>query len=549
MSAMSTFTVNWNKTPYSIPFSPTAGVPALRQSIQDATGVPIARQKIMPKTKKTWKGILKDDFDLSALPPPPLECLLMGSAETCLVSTVQTIFIEDLKEDEKAAAGAELPAGLVNLGNTCYMNSTLQCLRYSTEWREGLAQSSTQNQFNRSLTSTFAQSDASINAIPPVNFWSTLKSTYPQFGEQGRQGGFAQQDAQEFLVSLFQSTNQVTDDAAMTRAFGKMPSVSEMNGAVGLTDAMFGMKLRTTLTCQEAGEAEPAVVQEESQSFLQCNIQGGHGSKIQIDHLAAGINLGLDGGGEDVEKHSEVLGRNALWQKKSRLDRLPKFLCVQMMRFFWKATPDSADHQGVKCKMLKAVTFGETLDAYEFCTDRVQGILKGPRDKKAAEDEERAAKKLRGDGTGDVDMKDAGADEDMDEEMDEEMKAALKMSMEEGASGDKAGPGLPDEFQGIYELYAVVCHKGRDSSSGHYTGWVRIEGDNWLVFDDDEVVEKKTKDIVELKGGGDWHMSEYRVRWEPAAARSALLLGTRCCSQRAAARNALLPIGRQFCPY
>jgi ubiquitin carboxyl-terminal hydrolase 14 len=54
-----------------------------------------------------------------------------------------------------------------------------------------------------------------------------------------------------------------------------------------------------------------------------------------------------------IEKHSAVLGRNAVWNKKSEISRLPPVLCVHMMRFFWKATPDSQDHQGVKCKMLR----------------------------------------------------------------------------------------------------------------------------------------------------------------------------------------------------
>ena len=54
-----------------------------------------------------------------------------------------------------------------------------------------------------------------------------------------------------------------------------------------------------------------------------------------------------------LEKNSAVLGRNAVWNRSSKISRLPKYLCVQMLRFYWKATPESRDHVGVKCKMLR----------------------------------------------------------------------------------------------------------------------------------------------------------------------------------------------------
>jgi ubiquitin C-terminal hydrolase len=38
-----------------------------------------------------------------------------------------------------------------------------------------------------------------------------------------------------------------------------------------------------------------------------------------------------------------VLNRNAVWKKTLRINRLPKYLCVQFMRFY----------TGVKCKMLR----------------------------------------------------------------------------------------------------------------------------------------------------------------------------------------------------
>ena len=50
-------------------------------------------------------------------------------------------------------------------------------------------------------------------------------------------------------------------------------------------------------------------------------------------------------------------------------------------------------------------------------------------------------------------------------EMDDELKAALAMSVE--PEQPPVGPGLPHDFQGLYELFAVVTHKGRDADGGH----------------------------------------------------------------------------------
>ena len=63
-------------------------------------------------------------------------------------------------------------------------------------------------------------------------------------------------------------------------------------------------------------------------------------------------------------KHSSVLGRDAVWHKQQRIASLPKYLCFQFMRFFWKATPDNRDHVGVKCKIMRAVTYPEVSTAF-----------------------------------------------------------------------------------------------------------------------------------------------------------------------------------------
>jgi ubiquitin carboxyl-terminal hydrolase 14 len=55
---------------------------------------------------------------------------------------------------------------------------------------------------------------------------------------------------------------------------------------------------------------------------LSCHIDNNNNP---INSLADGIELSMVG---DIEKNSEVLGRNAVFKKTSKVNKLPSYLCV-----------------------------------------------------------------------------------------------------------------------------------------------------------------------------------------------------------------------------
>ena len=442
----------------------------------------------------------------------PLQVLLMGSATKLAAPTVKTLFLEDLPPE--VVAQVKEPSGLVNMGNTCYLNSVVQCLRAIEPFRKGLSLYNPPRNgagqgamFLSALKDLYADLDRTAEPVMPAAFVRLTKLTFPQFNQTGPHGHPMQQDAEEFFSGLMvQVAAAVTTDALDA-------TNEELQGATNLVDAVFGIAMEEHMTCDESTD-EPPVVTQDLHRTLVCNIQGGTAGQ-NVGHIAEGIQLGLEG---TIEKNSECLGRNAVWTRRQRMARLPPILVIQFGRFYWKATPESQDHAGVKCKIMKKVAFSSTLDVYDFCTEKVQSILKASRDKALMEDEERISKKLEGKEGEEVAATAAAAqDTEMDDAdgEEEEMKAALAMSLE----SEPVGPGLPAHFQGHYELFAAVTHKGRSADGGHYMGWVKAAGsatasggeddanDDWFVFNDDEVSPCKTEDILKLQGGGDYDMS------------------------------------------
>lgn len=597
--------VKWGKKTIEIDMTPSNGVLALKADLEEKTGVCKDRMKLMPKSKGLWKGILKDEFDLTSIDygkfksSGPIQILLMGSASKLSGPKVKTTFVEDLPPEEAAKVAAE-PSGLTNLGNTCYLNSVVQCLRAVPALRSGLTHyaninnninSRTHNQSHRlflsNLRDLYRNLDRTAEPVTPSPFVLSTKMAFPQFAQTGPGGQPMQQDAEEFYSGLLTIAAGETKGTGLIKAaftdtlMNTDPNQKwDWDGVDNLIDALFGIQMEETLTCDELEGAttssdemdlgdntktntqlmlEPSVTRHDLHRKLVCNIQGGSdkSSLVNVNHIMEGITLSLNG---KVQKRSEVLGRDAIWTRKQSMSRLPSILVVQFGRFYWKETPDSQDHAGVKCKVMKPVAFQGTLDIYEFCSDKVQSVLKVARDQALKEEEEEINKKLaavekenkmdddikeqkdKKEGGATPDAKMAGNDDDGDADEDDDLKAAMAMSMQttEDEVNSKqtapilVGPGLPPNFQGKYELFAVVTHKGRDADGGHYMGWVKAEADSdmkmtpgqgqqqssaskigdtdednddWFVFDDDEVSSCKMEDVLKLKGGGDWHMS------------------------------------------
>eukprot|EP00492_Amphilonche_elongata_P002778 TRINITY_DN3053_c0_g1_i1.p1 TRINITY_DN3053_c0_g1~~TRINITY_DN3053_c0_g1_i1.p1 ORF type:complete len:211 (-),score=30.31 TRINITY_DN3053_c0_g1_i1:20-619(-) len=134
---------------------------------------------------------------------------LIGSAETAPVKGDETVvFAEDLSVTEQAKLGDAMPPGLGNLGNTCYLNATVQCLKGIPSLSEALekyGRESLDPSVSKGLGQLFNQMNGTQDSFPPYVFVRTFRQAFPRFAQlDENRRGYIQQDAGEFLTELLQ---------------------------------------------------------------------------------------------------------------------------------------------------------------------------------------------------------------------------------------------------------------------------------------------------------------------------------------------------------
>lgn len=447
------------------------------------TGVEPDRQKIFAKG-----GMLKDDADMTKLGlKAGHSFMMMGTAgELPKAPEKKILFAEDMTEATLNKA-MDIPIGLTNLGNTCYMNATLQCLRVIPELIQDLQKytGGTDNldagsSMTASLRDLYRQLNASGHGVMPVGFLTYLRKAFPQFSQQGRDGVWMQQDAEECWSQLISTLK------------AKLPPHAEGKQSV-ISEFMQG-EFTTTLKCDESPEEE-AVVTKEPFAKLDCHISQ------NVNYLHNGVLESLD---QKIEKNSATLGRSAMYTKSQRISRLPAYLTVNFVRFFWKPT------EQVKAKILRKVKFPFDLDASQFCTTELQDKLTNTKMKMRELDNAETALKRRQR----LD-KEAGRME-TDEVSDEQKAVHAAQVALEGSLDPELIQDVGCNPSGQYELAAVLTHMGRTADSGHYIGWAKKgDTDEWYKYDDDKVSPVEKDDIMKLDGGGDFHVAYlalYRAR-------------------------------------
>uniref|UniRef100_A0A8C2ED83 Ubiquitin carboxyl-terminal hydrolase n=1 Tax=Cyprinus carpio TaxID=7962 RepID=A0A8C2ED83_CYPCA len=290
-----------------------------------------------------------------------------------LVSTFVGLLINHAK-NSKSAKGL---VGLRNLGNTCFMNSILQCLSNTQSLRDYCLHNSHRRDLNNNsrtntaLMEEFAKliqtmwTSSSSEAVSPSEFKTQIQRYAPRFV------GYNQQDAQEFLRflldGLHNEVNRVTVrprgnmedfDHLPDEEKGKKMWAKYLEREDSKIVDLFVGQLKSSLTCSECGYCSTVF---DPFWDLSLPIAKGYGEVSLMDCMRLFTKEDVLDGDEKPTCYRCKARRRCT--KKFTVQKFPKILVLHLKRFSEARIRTS--------KLSTFVNFPmKDLDLREFASDR-----------------------------------------------------------------------------------------------------------------------------------------------------------------------------------
>uniref|UniRef100_A0AAR2ISH7 Ubiquitin carboxyl-terminal hydrolase 2 n=1 Tax=Pygocentrus nattereri TaxID=42514 RepID=A0AAR2ISH7_PYGNA len=279
----------------------------------------------------------------------------------------------------KNSKNAQGLVGLRNLGNTCFMNSILQCLSNTHDLRDYCLRNTHRTDLNcranAALMEEFAKltqtlwTSASNEAISPSDFKTQIQKYAPRFV------GYNQQDAQEFLRFLLdglhnevnrvsirprvpvEDFDHLSDDEKAKRMWNKYLEREDSK----VVDLFVG-QLKSSLTCSECGFCS-TVFDPFWDLSLPISKSSGDVSLIDCLRLFTKEDV-LDGNEKPTCQRCKARRKCT---KKFSIQKFPKVLVLHLKRF--------SEARIKTAKLCTFVSFPiKELDLREFASDNMNAI-------------------------------------------------------------------------------------------------------------------------------------------------------------------------------
>ncbi|KAL1553778.1 ubiquitinyl hydrolase 1 [Salvia divinorum] len=246
-------------------------------------------------------------------------------------------------------------AGLRNLGNTCFLNSVLQCLTYTAPLAAYLQSGKHQNSCRtagfcalcaiQKHVSRALQSSGRI--LEPKDLVSNLRCISRSFRNA------RQEDAHEYMVNLLESMHKCCLPSGV-------PSESPSAYEKSLVHKIFGGRLRSQVKCMQCSYCS-----NKFDPFLDLSLEINRADSLYkaLSHFTT--KELLDGGAREYQ--CDQCKQKVKASKQLTVHKAPQVLAVHLKRFSSHAPGQKVD---------KKVTFEPTLDMKPFVTGSYDGDLK-----------------------------------------------------------------------------------------------------------------------------------------------------------------------------